>query len=356
MFALPVLPQSDMATLWGVVQDADGKPLEGMTVYIADVTTNVVVRRCVTDSAGRYEAPYLRPGPYYLLIEETGYQAFEVDGIRLEPGEVRRFDPRLTPGDPSQTQRARPDNPPIRNYGTHAGSVIEYKGRWNDAPQADRHPSLFPLLIAAPGVQGVQGGVVISGVSSRKQQSWALDGAPDNASGQSMNPLVTDTVEVRLANPDVTSALPVSLAMVSKRGSETMHGMMFYKHTSPSFNARSFFDTQDASYRMREAGGELAWDLIPDWTWLYGGGMYQKLLYQQTFSASVPAQKMRDGDLGLYLDPETAPGGKVVTVRDPRTGLPFPRNLIPITRINSVSRNYILSYYPLPNAGEAPVN
>ena len=348
----PLWPQSDMGTLWGVVQDSEGKPLEGMTVYVADVITNVVVRRCVTDSAGRYEAPYLRPGIYYILIEETGYQAFEADGIRLEPGEVRRFDARLTPGDPAQSNRTRAENPPIRFFGTHTGSVVEYKGRWMDAPQADRHPTLFPLLSTAPGVQGVEAGVVISGVSSRRQQSWVLDGVPDNASNQTLNPLVTDVVEVRLANPDVTSALPAGLVMVSRRGSEAMHGMMFYKHTSPPFNARSFFDTQDASYRMREAGGELAWDLIPDYTWLYGGGMYQRLLYQQTFSATVPTSRMRDGDLGLYLDPETAPNGKVVIVRDPRTGLPFPRNLIPITRIQTVSRNYILSYYPLPNAGE----
>lgn len=352
LLAAAAWPQSEMGVLWGTVQDAEGKPLEGMTVYVADVTTNVVVRRCLTDSAGRYEAPYLRPGLYYILIEEPGYQAFEADGIRVEAGEVRRFDARLTPGDPQQSKRIRADNPPLRFYGGHAGSVLEYVGRWNDAPQADRHPTLLPLLATAPGVQGVVGGAVIGGASSRRQQSWSLDGVPDNTTNQALNPLVTDVVEVRLANYDVASAHPATLAMVSKRGGEAMHGMMFYKHTSPSFNARSFFDTRDGNYRMREAGGEMGWDLIPDWTWLYGGGMWQRLLYQQNFYATVPATKMRDGDLGLYLDPQTAPGGRVVTVRDPRTGLPFPRNLIPITRINTVSRNYVLNYYPLPNAGE----
>gem|GEM_PF-1605240 len=344
--------QSGMATLWGVVTDAEGQPLEGVTVYVADIATNVVVRKCLTDAAGRYEATYLRPGLYHILIEETGYQAFEADGIPLAPGEVHRYDPRLTPGDPSQTSRVKPIPHLIRAYGSQASATVDFKARWKDAPQADRHPSLFPLLATAPAVQGVNNGVVISGFSSRQQQGWVLDGVPDDTTGQSLNPAVADVVEVNLANTDVAADKPAGLTMISKRGTETMHGMMFYKHSAPSLNARSFFDSPEASYRMREAGGELAWDLIQDWTWLYGGGMYQRLLYRENYYATVPTNKMRDGDLGLFLDPQTAPNGKVITVRDPRSGQPFPRNLIPITRINSVSLNYVRNYYPLANLGQ----
>lgn len=347
------LSQQQMATLWGVVRDAEGKPVEGITVYVADIATNVVVRKCLTDSAGRYEAPYLRPGLYHILIEESGYQTFEADGIPLAPGEIHRYDVQLTPGEPTQTNRIKPSPHLIRAYGGSTSATVTYKGRWNDAPHADRHPSLLPLLVTAPGVQGTEDGLVIAGVSSRTQQGWTLDGVPDDVTNQSLNPAVADVVEVNLANADPSADKPVGLTMVSKRGSETMHGMMFYKNSVPWLNARSFFDTPDASYRMREAGGELAWDLIEDWTWLYGGGMYQRLLYRQNYYATVPTAKMRDGDLGLFLDPQTAPGGKVVAVRDPRTGQPFPRNLIPITRINNVSLNYVRNYYPLPNLGDA---
>jgi len=353
VLAGPLAAQSGMAGLFGVVKDSDGKLLEGITVLIADMETNVVVRSCLTDSQGRYQAPLLKPGLYEILIEESGYQSYLAHGIRLEPGQTRRYDPQLVAGDPAQNHEVQVPDSPVTPYEARAGATVHYKGRWNDAPHADRHPDALALLTAAPAVQGSAGGVVISGIAARRQQSWLADGVPDYATNQILNPAVTDTVELTVANPDVTLAHPVSVNMISKRAGQTLHGMMFYKHSSPALNARSFFDSQNASYRQREAGGEMGWDLIPDWTWLYGGGMYQRLLYRQNFYADVPSTKMRDGDLSQFLDPAIAPGGKAVAVRDPRTGLPFPRNLVPANRINSVSRNYIHSYYPVPNLGEA---
>lgn len=343
--------QSEMATLHGVVTDADGKPLDAVSVYIAEELTNVVVRQVQTDAQGRYQAPYLKPGLYQVLIEESGYQAFSATGIRLDPGETRRFDVKLTPGDPAQETAVTAQQPWREPYGAALSATVDYKGRWLDSPVADRHPTPLPLLAAAPAAQGIETGLVLGGLSSRRQQSWALDGIPDSISSETGNPLNFELAEVAVAPQDVTTAQPVFVNAVSKRAGETLHGKAFYTHSSPSFNARSYFDRSNVSYRMKEAGGEMGWDLIENWTWLFGSGMWQYLPYREDYYASVPTQKMRDGDLSQYLDPATAPGGKVVAVRDPRTGAPFPRNFIPPTRIATVSRNYINSYYQLPNAG-----
>ncbi len=343
--------QSELATLRGVVTDSEGKPLEGIVVFIADYRTNVVVREATTDSRGRYEAPNLKPGIYEILIEESGYQTFIATGIQLDPGQTRRYDPRLVSGDPAQETKVAADRPWSNPYGARLGATVNYEARWQNAPHAGRHPSALPLLVTAPAVQGDDGGLVIGGVSSRKQQTWALDGVPDDLSGQIGNPLVFELAEVTIANPDVTAARPVNFNMVSRRASDSLHGMAFYTHSSPSLNARSFFDGPAASYRLREAGGEMGWDLIENWTWLFGAGMYQILPYRQNFYADIPTEKMRNWDLSQYLDPQTAPGGKVVVVRDPRSGSPFPRNLIPPTRVTTVSQNYVRTYYPLPNYG-----
>src|SRR5207249_6592915 len=55
---------------------------------------------------------------------------------------------------------------------------------------------------------------------------------------------------------------------------------------------------------------------------------------------SVPTAGMRAGDL------DGLPGGAAV---DPLSGVPFPGNVIPSTRINSVARTLLEKYYPLPN-------
>src|SRR6185436_10598460 len=54
--------------------------------------------------------------------------------------------------------------------------------------------------------------------------------------------------------------------------------------------------------------------------------------------ASVPTAQMRTGDFSSTAS----------IVRDPLSGLPFPGNAIPVSRVNPVALN-LLPYLPLPN-------
>jgi hypothetical protein len=90
-----------------------------------------------------------------------------------------------------------------------------FKRAWQDAPFVDLHPSALPLLTQAPAVQGNtlgnQTGLVISGVSDRNQQTWALDGVAQDTTTQTGNPAFFETVEVAIANPGVDAAKPVQV-------------------------------------------------------------------------------------------------------------------------------------------------
>ncbi|MEW5983090.1 MAG: TonB-dependent receptor [Acidobacteriota bacterium] len=65
-------------------------------------------------------------------------------------------------------------------------------------------------------------------------------------------------------------------------------------------------------------------------------GNYGSTLFDRY--STVPTEAVRQGDLSQY-------GGTVI---DPATGLPFPGNRIPVSRIDSVAAS-LLQYYPLPN-------
>ena len=212
---------------------------------------------------------------------------------------------------------------------------------------------MLPLLTQAPATQGNQSGLVISGVSSRNQQTWALDGIAQDTTTQTGNPAFVDTAEVAIANPGVDSAKPVHVDLISKHGSDGLHGQVYYKRGSSAFNAKSYFDTQKSSYKLSEVQGELGGALIPKWTYFYAGAMYQRTPYSETLYADVPTAQMRSLDFSQFLNPETAPNGKVVVIRDPRTGTPFPNNVIPSSRMPLVSSHYLTNYYPAPNAGTA---
>src|SRR5262245_16938125 len=96
--AAALLAQPETATLRGTVTDAAGAPVPGIRLTITDTETDLEVRRTVTDSGGHYDAPYLKPGRYEVVIEQKGYRTFVGEGIVLVPGQIRRLDPQLPSG------------------------------------------------------------------------------------------------------------------------------------------------------------------------------------------------------------------------------------------------------------------
>ncbi len=354
LFLIPsalLFAQAETATLRGTVTDSSGTPLEGVQLVIFETGKELSVREVSTGGGGTYDVPFLRPGSYVVKIDANHFQTFEADGILLIPGQVRRFDASLKPE--ARDESVQVKEPPIfvqSQNGAVAG-IVNFKLAWQDSPFVDLHPSVFPMLTLAPATQGSPTGLVISGVSSRNQQTWALDGVAQDTTTQTANPAFVDVAEVAIANPGVDSAKPVHVDMISKHGSDGLHGQVYYKRGSSAFNAKSYFDTQKSSYKLSEVQGELGGALIPRWTYFYAGAMYQKVPYSETLYADVPTPQMRTLDFSQFLNPLTAPNGKVVVIRDPRNGAPFPNNIIPSNRLNAVASSYLNQYYPVYNTG-----
>jgi hypothetical protein len=98
--------------------------------------------------------------------------------------------------------------------------------------------------------------------------------------------------------------------MISKHGSDGIHGQVYYKRGSSAFNAKSYFDTSKSSYKLSEAEGELGGAIVPHWTYFYGGGMYQKTPYSETLFADVPTAQMRTLDFSQFLNAADRPQRK----------------------------------------------
>jgi Carboxypeptidase regulatory-like domain len=350
--------QSETATLRGTITDTSGAPIAGIQLVLFESGKELAVREISTGGGGHYDAPFLRPGSYKVKIDANHFQTLEADGILLQAGQVRHFDAQLKPEARDETVSLDETATPVQSQNGTVSGIVDFKRSWQDAPFVDLHPSALPLLTQAPAIQGNtqgnQAGLVISGIAARNQQTWALDGVAQDTTTQTGNPAFFETVEVAIANPGVDSAKPVHVEMISKHGSDGIHGLVYYKRASSAFNARSYFDTAKSSYKLSEVQGELGGAIVPHWTYFYGGGMYQKTPYSQTLYADVPTAQMRTSDFTQFLTAQTAPNGKPVIIRDPRSGAPFPNNLIPSNRVASVSSKYLSNlYYPAPNAGSA---
>src|SRR5262249_30031398 len=133
---------------------------------------------------------------------------------------------------------------------------------------------------------------------------------------------------------------------ISRSGTNTFHGSMFWYMQNAALNALNFGETEKPKLIANDFGASIGGPVIiphlyngKDKTFFYG--TYEGFRYPQssTVQNTVPTQAMRNGNF-------SAEG---VTVIDPATGAPFPNDTIPSSLINPVAQK-ILQLYPLPNA------
>ena len=196
--------------------------------------------------------------------------------------------------------------------------------------------------------------------------SATLDG--QNGSSRSLAGLFAPPVcmgaiaEVKLVSDNYTAEyggnMGTTIHIVSKSGTRSFHGNVYWYKRHEQFNANDFFNNRNGLakpiYRFNTIGGSI------------GGPIYipgkfnsdkSKLFFffseedwrvrmpaaRRTFT--VPTQLERQGDFSQTLDQS----GRLISIRDPLNNAPFPNNVVPPNRINP-NGQVLLGILPMPNA------
>ena len=80
---LPLMAAAQTSTISGEVKDSSGGVLPGVTVEVASPALIEKVRSSITDGAGRYAIPSLRPGTYSVTFSLPGFNTVKREGIVL---------------------------------------------------------------------------------------------------------------------------------------------------------------------------------------------------------------------------------------------------------------------------------
>ncbi len=339
--AVTAFAQTEKATLRGTVTDQSGAIVPGVEIVVTDLTTNVEARRSLSDGNGNFEIPDLKPGTYRVRVEMSGFRPFVADDLKLDAGLVRRHDINLQIGTTSETVTVTAGAALIQTEtGTISGELDQKK--FLDRPLVDVYPSPLALMTTMPGIQGNGWNLVMSGISDRQKQTWAMDGvANDTAGDQNDNPSFFEAVQVTPVNGGADNARAANFNMVSKRGSDTWHAAAYYKHENAGLNAREYFSPTKTPYILHEWEAEVNGPIWKDHTYFFFAWFQQIIPLGSWKNASVPTLKMREGDFSQF--------GKVI--KDPLTGQPFQGNVIPASRFSDVSKKVLELYIPKPNQG-----
>ncbi|MEO8053256.1 MAG: hypothetical protein ABI833_22880 [Acidobacteriota bacterium] len=129
--------------------------------------------------------------------------------------------------------------------------------------------------------------------------------------------------------------------VVTKSGTNSIHGDLFEFVRNGAFNARNYFAATQDSLRRNQYGGTIGGPVKKDKIFLSGG-------FQETAertappqsTAFVPTQATLNGDFSTVDSATYQSSHKAVIVRNPTTGVPYPNNFIspslfstPITKL-----------------------
>src|SRR5262245_5219446 len=104
---------ADSASIAGVVRDASGAVLPGVTVEAASPALIDKVRSVVTDGQGLYRIVDLRPGVYTVTFSLPGFSTFRREGLELTTGFTATINAELRVGTVEETITVSGESPVV---------------------------------------------------------------------------------------------------------------------------------------------------------------------------------------------------------------------------------------------------
>jgi hypothetical protein len=313
----------------------------------------------MSGSDGAYLLQSLPIGPYRIDVTKPGFSPYVQSGIVLQVDTNPTVDILLKVGDVTQQVVVEANAAMVETNSTGIGQVVDQQ-RVVDLPLNGRQPTqLITLSGAAITVPTANVGQLISQKNYPNEVSISVAGGPANGltytlDGASHNDPVNNA-GLPLPFPDAlqefkveTSALPAqygqhaggAVNVVTKSGTNSLHGAAFDFLRNGDLNARDFFAAAQDTLRRNQFGGTLGGPILRNKLFVFGG--YQQTIQKSDASTGisfVPTADMLRGDF-TAITSASCNGGKAVTLKPP-----FTNNSISPASFDS-SALKMLTYYP----------
>ena len=148
VFGLTAFAQQETATLTGEVKDGTGAVVPGATITLTNVETSISLKT-ETNEQGVFFVASLKPGPYSITVEKSGFKKTVRSGITLQVNQAARADLVLQVGDVSNTIEIVEAATLLETESSARGSVIDQK-KIVELPLNGRDYNQLALL--SPGV------------------------------------------------------------------------------------------------------------------------------------------------------------------------------------------------------------
>jgi hypothetical protein len=272
----------------GTVEDAAMAAVPGASVSVINTDTGVI-HTYVTNANGLYAAPFLLPGHYKVDASAANFGKVEKTGLTLLVGETLTVDVTLKVSSTTTTVEVQADTQILDTQKTEVSQTMDQEMVQN-LPVAARNWSSFVLLTPNVTQDGSSGLISFHGISGLYNQNY-VDGANNNqmlfseargrASGApyvySADSIKEFQAETSNYSVEFGQAAGGQVNAITRNGTNTMHGDLFYYLRYPTLNAL---------------------DPYPKWNGLHGSASLNPVSAAALLTQTIHQQNQFGGSVG----------------------------------------------------------
>jgi hypothetical protein len=350
-----------IAQVAGNVTDPTGGAIANAQVRMIE-TERQAVHTTVTNAQGQYVLPGLPVGPYRLEVSVSGFKDYAQTGIVLQVNNNVQINVAMQVGSLSEKVEVNATASMVETKENSISSIVDQRGI-NDLPLNGRQATQLILTLGAAsyGDAGDTGSktffsstrISVAG-GQGNGTAYLLDGGDNTDAMSNVNlpfPFPDALQEFSVETSAVSSRFGIhpgaTVNVVTKSGSNALHGDFFEYLRNGDLNARNFFALTRDSLKRNQFGGTVGGKVIRDKLFFFGG--YQGTVNRSnppSSSTNIPTAAMLAGDFSAIAACQGKP------VLNPSTGVPFPNNQVPTGLLNTVAKTVATQYLPISAADQ----
>ena len=330
----------------GRIQDSSKGALSDAKVTLTRTETGDH-REVTSNQEGYYNFPLLLPGIYEIRVEKDGFETQTRTAIKVETGTASTVDLNLVVGSVAQSVTVDAAVPLLKTETAAVNNVVQ-----NEAivamPLIDRRSAQLTRLSGFVVQNGTGAGATFAIAGGRGNNSnYLIDGGTAQnltlgVATLSFDPPVESMQEFNVAISNYSAELGRTgggvIQMTTKSGTNDFHGSAYEYFRNDALNTRTFFSATKPILRYNLFGASLGGPIKKNKTQFFFNYEGRRQTIATTQKLNIPTVAEVHGDF-------SADSYKVI---DPLNKTPFPGNIIPVSRFDSVGAK-LAAFYPAPN-------
>ena len=346
--------QTTYGSIVGTARDGSGAVIPNVKVLVVNEATGVTGTE-ITNELGAYSFTTLIPGRYKINAELSGFRPVDIRNIELQVNQTARYDLVMQVGQVSEKVEVSATLATLSTDTSEVGQVITNR-QVVDLPLNGRQYLQLAALTNGVTTSGSAGGdnagPNFTSQGNRQANNSFLVGGVDTRIQRNNTYGLSISVDAIGEFKILQNAFPAEygrgasiVTTTIKSGSNDLHGSLFEFVRNDKFDARHSynFTGNKTPYRQNQFGGSIGGPIRRNKAFFFANYEGERTRQSNIGYANMPTAQMFAGDLSSMSQ----------VAKDPETGMPFPGNIIPESRISQFAKAG-QKYYQTPGGSPLP--